>query len=50
MQSERPLLSKICYSMIGLFLQRETAATRNISLYRWSVSIAKVRRINPGII
>ena len=40
---ERPLLSKIYYFVIGLFLSRETAAIRKILFYMWSISIANNR-------
>ena len=40
---ERPLLSKIYYSVIGLFLSRETAAIQNILFYMWYISIANNR-------
>ena len=48
--NKRPPLSKIYYSMCGLFLYRMTAAIQNILFYMWSVSIAKDRRYPKYIV
>ena len=48
--NKRPALSKIYYSMCGLFLYRMTAAIQNILFSVWSISIAKDRRYPPYII